>query len=233
MIPFLPRWIVAVATLLLLGIPASNAEEIVRKWTGSNGKIITGQLLWAQDDTVYLKDSRYGRRIKVALSNLSAADKLYVSDFLAKAKKEKLVYQFHLVRERYQKNELGTVPEQRNGTFLVKSDKKGGVLYWTFEPTAPISESLLSKKASLSISLDNGTKGQVSIQKNKQLISSRTKIGRGRHRFSIPVSSLLNSPTAGKTDQAIELRVSAPGWDGIIASGRTSPKPPTLKIYDR
>ena len=124
MLPILPRWFVAAATLLFLGIPASNAEEIVRKWTGSNGKIITGQLLWAQDDTVYLKDSRYGRRIKVALSNLSAADKLYVSDFLAKAKKEKLVYQFHLVRERYQKNELGTVPEQRNGTFLLKATKR-------------------------------------------------------------------------------------------------------------
>lgn len=228
--------ILSTLTLACFSFEAAGVEPF-RQWTGTNGKTITGQLLWSQNGSIYLKDKKTGRQITIGVSNLSQADQIYVEEFQKRCAKENILYQFHLVGERYRKNELGTIPEQLNGLFFVDTEKMGGTLYWTFEPTSPVPESMLSQNATLLISLGNGgndgTKGEVSIWKNKQRVGSRKGLKEGkRHHIHIPLSSLLVSPTKGKTDNVIELRITAPDWDGIKVWGRNSPSPPSLRIYD-
>ena len=228
---------VFISGLALIGSLNCSAVEPVREWKSGDGKTISGQLLWAQDGDVYIKAKKTGRKTKIAQSNFSVGDQAYIKRFLQEASEKKIAYQFQLAGEHFKKNEVGIIPSQRNGLFLIKSNKKGGTLCWTFEPTAPVPDSLLSKNATLQVSFgngkDDGTKGKVSIWKNGQQVANRAGLGRAAgHKFQIPVASLLSSPTAGKTDQFIELRISAPGWDGIRVWGKTSPNPPTLRIYN-
>ena len=228
------------STLLLWGALVSSlfAKEPLRTWTSINGRKIEAKLLWADDSNIYVRDKKNAKKHTISLKNLSKIDLLYINAFKEEMKEAGVLYQFELIGEHFRKKQLGSIREQKAGSYFVDGNQGKGTLSWSFTASAPLPPELLSRSVRLQVSLGTtkyaGTNGQVRIYKNSTLVSERAGLKKGkRHHFDIPFDQIFKLSPPPNADRKTDLTISVKNQDGILVLGRNSSAPPTLRIYKK